>query len=106
VAVLAVHDRLGLGGLAAVVRAAQGADHGALLVVVDALASERGAATVGALVAITRQRAQALAQQLALEVGTKSGHGVEVRRCLGRSFRKNVARSLVKNVVYVRIRTN
>jgi hypothetical protein len=104
--VLAVHDRLGRQRLRAAVRAAQGAYEGATLVAVDALAGERSAPAVGALVAISRQLPQALAQKLAFEVVTWSGHGGVVRRPDGRSFRENVSTGLVKNAVYVRIRTN
>jgi hypothetical protein len=57
-------------------------------------------------VPVARERPQPLAQQLSLEIGAWSGHGVGVRRDLERSFRENVSSGLVKKPVYVRIRTN
>src|SRR5439155_26899789 len=86
VAVLAVVDDLGAMRLGPAHRAAQCADE-LVLVVVDPLAGERGATAVGAAVAVACEGAQALAEQLALEIGTGSGHGAHIRQANVRSFR-------------------
>src|SRR4051794_35957670 len=86
-------------------RAAQRAD--ALVgVVVHPFARERGASTVGAAVAIAGQGTQALAQQLALQIGAEVKHGPGIRRQEPRSFRLFAHGFLVIFQGYVRIRTN
>src|SRR5213076_3252248 len=104
--VLAMQDGLDALGLLVPLRAAQRADDDFVLVAVDALAGQRRAPAVGAAVAIAGERSQALAEKLVLEVGAGSGHGRRIRRVRDRSCPKNAASPLVKNAVYVRIRTN
>jgi hypothetical protein len=69
VSVLGVQDGLDAVGLGAPRGTAERAEH-VVRVQVDALADERRAAAVGTAVTVAGERPQALAQELALEVGT------------------------------------
>src|SRR6059058_6701729 len=106
-------DELGALRLGAAQGEAERADE-LVLVVVDPLTGERSATAVGAAVAIACEGAQPLAEQVALEIGTGSGHAAHIRRANVRSFRLfTIAQCglfadhpLVKSPAYVRIRTN
>src|SRR3954447_21633622 len=74
VPVLAVADELAVLRLGAAQRAAERADE-LVRVVVHPFAGERGAPAVGAAVAIAGQGTEALAQQLALQIGAEVKHG-------------------------------
>src|SRR3954447_15052427 len=105
VPVLAMAHELAVLGLRGPRRAAQRADE-LVGVVVHPFAGERGATAIGAAVTIAAQGTEALAQELALQVGAEVKHGPGFRRQELRSFRLFASCVLVIYRGYVRIRTN